>query len=218
MTLALIFAAVDRPDDVGDHHANGLVAQRALDEAVIMAERYRQWVERLRSTHSLEANTAFNSIVDEYNDRLIRFAYGFVKSADPAHDLVQDVFLRVWERRATIRSEESLRGYLFTSVRRAALNFLKHQTVELRYASNALHEVSSSSTLTIDDQLELDAIAHAVRTALGKLSERRRTALHLRYEEQLPFTVIAEVMGLSEDATQHLVRRALKELREQLGV
>jgi len=222
VTFALFLAAVGPPDDIGHSVQSGArgagrATARQTHEADVTAERDRRRVEGLRSALPIEAHTAFDQVVDEYNDRLIRFAYGLLKSSDVAHDIVQDVFLRVWERRTTLRPEESFRGYLFTSVRRAALNFLKHRAVESRYASAVIHEAASPET-AIEDDSEVDDIAEAVRAALASLSERRRTALHLRYEEQLPFTVIAKVMGLSDDAAQHLVRRALKELRESLGV
>jgi RNA polymerase sigma-70 factor (ECF subfamily) len=134
--------------------------------------------------------------------------------------LAQDVFIQVWKRRDTLVPEASLRGYLFTSVRRAGLNVLKRRATETRYASAVIHDISPqvSSPVPVEDQLDADAIARAVSTALARLPERRRTALHLRYEEQLPFAVVAEVMGLSEKAVQHLVKRAVEEVRGYLGL
>jgi RNA polymerase sigma-70 factor, ECF subfamily len=220
VTLAFILAAPDLPDDVGapERYARSPAARRAREDAVIVAARDRALAEHICSADTFAADHAFSQLMQAYADRLIRFAYGFVKSRDAAEDLVQDVFVRVWERRATIRPDESLRAYLFTSVRRAALDLLKRRMVEARYATGSMHDLPAWNRPTIEERLDAQAIARAVSGALARLPERRRTALHLRYEEQLPFAVVAEVMGLSEKSVKHLVTRAVEELRGYLGL
>lgn len=220
VTLALILAAANPPDDVNapSRYAEISAAQRAREEAGILTARDRAWVAQLRSSNAVEARHAFTSIVHAYTPSLTRFAYGLVKSVDVAEDMVQDIFIQVWTRRDTLVPESSLRGYLFTSVRRAGLNVLKRRAVEMRYATAVVHDISPQASVVVEDQLDADAIARAVSAALERLPERRRTALHLRYEEQLPFAVIAEVMGLSEKAVHHLVKRAVEELRGSLGL
>jgi RNA polymerase sigma-70 factor (ECF subfamily) len=217
MTLALILAAYDPSDNVGasDVHAEG---EGGRDDVGRAAARDRRWAEVLCAVDVVDAQHALTMIMHEYADRLVRFAYGFVRSMDGAEDIVQDVFVRVWDRRETIRPEESLRAYLFTAVRRAALDVLKRRAVEARYAARVEQEEPASSVLLLHDQMDADVVAERVRMAMERLPERRRTALRLRYEEQLPFAVVAMVMGVSEKAAKHLVARGVSELRGHLGL
>jgi RNA polymerase sigma-70 factor (ECF subfamily) len=180
--------------------------------------RDQAWAEILRSTNETEAQRALESIMHEYVNRLVRFAYGVVESADAAKDIVQDVFFRVWERRDTIEPTESLRAYLFTAVRRAALDVLRRRAVEARYVDRVMKGEMQPETMTMDEQLDADADIQDVRAAIARLSERRQTVLRLRYEEQLPFAVVAEIMGLSEKAVEHLAARAIKDIRRYLNL
>jgi RNA polymerase sigma-70 factor (ECF subfamily) len=220
MTLAFILAAVDPPDDVGAPHryADSPEARRARDEALSVAERDGVWVTGMQSGGGAESHQAFTAVMHAYGDRLVRFAYGFVRSADAAEDIVQNVFIRIWDGRNTLRPSESLRAYLFMAVRRSALNVLKRRTVEARYVSQTIHESPGWQTPAVDEQTDADDTVHEIRGAMARLTERRRTALRLRYEERLPFVVVAQIMGVSEKSAKHLVTRAVDEVRGYLGL
>jgi RNA polymerase sigma factor (sigma-70 family) len=220
VTLVLILAAATPPEDVGapDRYANSPAARRARDDAEYVEARDGEWAARLRSTDTVDAHRALTDLMHAYADRLIRFAYGFVGSADAAEDIVQNVFIGVWDRRGTIHPDESLRAYLFTSVRRTALNVLKRRTIETRFVSQSMHDTPRWQTLAADDRMEANDSVYEIHAAMARLTERRSTALRLRYEEQLPFAVVAQVMGLSEKSVKHLVTRAVEEVRGYLGL
>jgi len=187
-------------------------ARRAADDAA----RDHAFAVALSGDDEMVAHAALGALVSAYFERLARFAYGLVGSADVAEDVVQDVLVRVWDARRTIRPDQALRAYLFTAVRRRALDVLKHRGVEERHALAAVPR--EPAMITVDADLDADALAAAVRVAIARLPERRQTALRLRYEESLPFALVAEVMGTSEKAAKDLVARAVKDVRRHLGV
>lgn len=73
-------------------------------------------------------------IYNEYHDSLLAFAKSYVMREDIAQDLVQEAFIRLWEKDHDFFSEVALRSYLFASVKNLSLDYLKHLDVETRYA------------------------------------------------------------------------------------
>jgi RNA polymerase sigma-70 factor (ECF subfamily) len=217
MLAALLFAS-RADDDTSASRANEY--RREADPARVehdrhIAQRDQSWAESLTSTDEYIASAALSALIEAYFDRLVRFAYGFVESGDAAEDLVQETFVRIWETRRTLRLTSSLRSYLFTAVRHRALNVLKHTAVEGRHAT----DVQSSAepvVLRVDDELDAASVEQAVQAAIAHLPERRRTVLRLRYEEELPFHAVAEIMGISEKAAKDLTARTIRELRARL--
>ena len=217
MTIAYLLSAHFLDDTRDGVHTPPASADRAVArQAEAEADRDRALTEALSGSDETRARAALDAVVTAYFDRLARFVYGLVMSVDIAEDVVQDVLVRVWDARHAVRPEQSLRAYLFTAVRRRALDVLKHHTVEVRHASTL--GLDTTVTLAVDDQLDSEAVAHTVRLAITQLSERRQTALRLRYEEGLPFALVAEVMGISEKAAKDLTARAVREIRASLGV
>jgi RNA polymerase sigma-70 factor (ECF subfamily) len=214
VTLAYLLSPEFLDDDGAAQSEGGRAAVRRAGAA---AARDSTLADDLRGGNDEIARAALDALINDYSDRLVRFAYGLVRSADTAEDVVQDVFVRVWNGRHALRPDQSLRAYLFTGVRRRALDVLKHASVEARHAK-AVEASHDPILLMVDDQLDADTVAAAVRVAIGRLSERRQTALRLRYEETLPFALVAEVMGISEKAAKDLVSRAVHEVRGYLGV
>jgi len=205
------------PDFLDDHTPRTSTVGRAMAiRALAESADDQGHVRALRSDDIREAQRALGVLIDTYTDRLTRFAYSLVGSVDVAEDVVQDVFVRVWNARARLRPDLSWRGYIFTAVRRRALDVLKHRVVETR---NAVKLASAEPmTMTVEDDLDADQMARIVRDAIATLPERRRTVLRLRYEDGLPYADIADVMGVSEKAAKDLAARAIRELRTRLGV
>jgi RNA polymerase sigma-70 factor (ECF subfamily) len=175
------------------------------------AKRDQIWVASLAGSDLVAADHAMSAVVSAYFDRLIRFAYGFVGSGDVAEDIVQETLLRVWETRTTLRADRSFRAYLFTAVRHRALNLLKHAAVEERHAAHTTEP--EPIVLGVDDELDAARIEQAIRAVIATLPERRRTVIRLRYEEELPFQTVAEIMGISEKAAKDLTARTVREIR-----
>src|SRR5262249_41899165 len=75
---------------------------------------------------------AFRRLFDEHFDRLYRFVYRYIQSAE-AEDLVQEVFLRLWRVRGTLETATDLRGFLYVLARQRALDWLRHRNIEDRH-------------------------------------------------------------------------------------
>lgn len=170
---------------------------------------------------------AFRRLMLAYYNPVLRFAYTLMRSVPAAEDLTQDVFERIWDTRTQLDPTRSIKAYLFTTTRNRALNALKHQAAVQRVEARAAWEAAEGrpepiATTPEDDffdrvtaAAEAGAVTALVQ-AIAELPERRRTVLALRFEQQLTFRGIGEVLGISEKAAQQLVIRTLAELRQKL--
>jgi len=162
--------------------------------------------------------SAFEAVFREHAAALADFALRYVRSRETAADVVQDVFLNVWQHRASWRTPGSIKSYLFASVRNRALDVLKHGTVAERWAEQVAYaELPETAPASVEEVLDANDLNTALERALALLPERRRRVFLFRFKAGLSYAEIAEVMGTTTKTVENQVSRALKSLREQLG-
>ena len=132
-----------------------------------------------------------------------------------AKDVVQEVFVRIWEHPDTFAPTRSLKQYLYTAVRNRALDERKYESVRTRHqeATRAAAEADPSvgGMPSQEDTILNEATFQA---ALGKLSSRRQEVVRLRIKEQLTHAEIGQILGISTVAASQLILRALADLRK----
>lgn len=147
---------------------------------------------------------------------LYRFARRLLRSAVMAEDVLQDVFLYVWERHEIIDEATPTSAYLYRAVHNAAVNRLRHQRIEHRFAEReARVAVTSAAPPEAVDQ---EALARAVYEAIEALPERCRLIFTLSRQEDLTYQEIAETLGLSVKTVEAQMSRAFRLLRESLEI
>jgi RNA polymerase sigma-70 factor (ECF subfamily) len=174
--------------------------------------RDQEWVALVRAGDS----KAFEVLFHTFHAPLCSFAYRYVEAADVAEEIVQEIFLFVWERRETWDVRTSIRSYLFTAVRNAAVSFLRHERVIRRRQSEAL-ELFQVSSPSADLEVAEGEIIAAVQRAVGRLPERCRLVFTLQREQGLTYREIAEALGISPKTVEIHMGRALKTLRKSLA-
>jgi RNA polymerase sigma-70 factor (ECF subfamily) len=164
---------------------------------------------------------AFEELFRIHYAGLCRFAHRYLSDASLAEDLVQDLFADLWAEHARLEIRGSVRAYLFAAVRNRALNLRKHHLVERDWERNeALPDVRElhRAPPAADDALDVaerDARLHA---AIEALPERCRLVMQLRWQEQLSYAEIAEVMHISIKGVENQLSRGLQALRHRLGI
>ena len=76
---------------------------------------------------------AFDALFQHYSALVYRFAYGYLKSRTDAEEIVQECFLKIWEKRHQLRVDMPLKAYLFTTAHHAILNHLRRQQQQQRF-------------------------------------------------------------------------------------
>jgi RNA polymerase sigma-70 factor, ECF subfamily len=156
-------------------------------------------------------------------DRYGRLAYSLilrvVRDAGIAEDLVQETFLRVWNRVNGFDAEKgSIGPWLLAVARNRAIDYLRSSSGRERNA----YEFEESDHPALYTDMERDLLisdnARRVKEAMRKLPANHRQALELAYFEGLSQTEMAERMGQPLGTVKTWVRAALKHLRDDLGV
>lgn len=83
---------------------------------------------------------AFRELYDRYVVSLRYFASKYISDSDAVEDIIQEVFVKLWEERVCFAAEQALKVFLYKSVRNSCLNILRHQDVRRKYAESILHE------------------------------------------------------------------------------
>jgi RNA polymerase sigma-70 factor (ECF subfamily) len=164
---------------------------------------------------------AFESLFLAYYARLCDFVQSYMRSPDSAEELVQTVFLRIWQHRATWEPTTGVRAYLFAACRNQALGALKHERVVARVVRRATHEETAlgiaAPRMGPDEELQASELTAVLREAVNKLPERRRIVVVLRWQQQMSYAEIAGVLGISVKTVEVQMGRALAFFRRQLA-
>jgi RNA polymerase sigma-70 factor (ECF subfamily) len=156
---------------------------------------------------------AFKEIFEEFYTPLCSFAHKYLDDTDTSADVVQEVFLTVWNNRGDFTGESSLRSFLFTSVRNGCLNIIRHQKVKDRNKSE-LAEYQQQSDF---DEQEIEAFVYAeVHKAIQDLSPQAREIV-INSMNGLSNLEVVEELNISINTVKTLKKRAYKTLRERLG-
>jgi RNA polymerase sigma-70 factor (ECF subfamily) len=161
----------------------------------------------------------FASIFLEHYASLCEFVDSYVRAPDVAEEIVQGVFLRLWESRDSWEPQRGARAYLFAACRNQALDFLRHERIVARTAELAtdLNVGQPSAPPLADADLEASELGDRLRAVVARLPERRRLVVVLRWQHQLTNSEIARVMGISVKGVEMQFSRALADLRRDLS-
>lgn len=172
---------------------------------------------------ALSVKENFDSIYINNFSRLFLFAKEYVLFDEEAENIVQDIFLMLWEKREALRVDVSLTAYLFTLVKNKCIDFLRHQMVEQMYSENVKHEYNEELNVKL---FALESFDHnfsseedietLLRNAIGKLPERCRLIFIKSRIEGKKYKEIAEELNLSVNTVEGQISIALKKLREEL--
>ena len=151
---------------------------------------------------------AFEMIIRTHSRALFAIAYGVLQNREEAEDVVQDSLVKAWKTRWRVRDAEKFLAWLATITRHRAHDiFRKRRAVSLSNETIEATESHPSDTTAIDQQLH---------SALAALPEVHRTALTLRYFEEMDYRAIENTLGLTNGALRGILGRALASMRKQL--
>lgn len=151
---------------------------------------------------------AFEMIIRTHSRALFAIAYGILQNREEAEDAVQDSLVKAWKSRWRVRDPEKLPAWLFMIARHRARDvFRKRRNIPLSKQTAEAIEQEASDTTALDRQLH---------SALAALPELHRSALTLRYFEEMDYQSIEKLLGLSNGALRGILGRALATMRKEL--
>ena len=178
---------------------------------------------KIQQINSLETQRCFSQIYSTYFTKMIRFSQAYVIAEEDAENIVQDIFLYLWEHPEVFKTIDNMDAFLFTLVKNRCLNFLKHslyvnekkssiQTVEELEMQMNLYSLQQfdESFLTISDVVNL------INEVIDKLPERCKEIFILSRMEGLKYKEIAERLNISVNTVENQMSIALRKLKIEL--
>lgn len=157
---------------------------------------------------------AFETIFRHYYPHLCLYASRVLKNTAAAEEIVQELFVLLWERREETEIETSVKNYLFKAVKNHCLNYIKHNQIKNEYSRKILAE---TNTFSPDDEIETQTeLFQKIEESISELPEKRQEIFRLSRQEGLKYREIAEKMNISVKTVETQMGMAIKTLREKL--
>jgi RNA polymerase sigma-70 factor (family 1) len=154
---------------------------------------------------------AFKEIYVRYWKPIFEAAYHRLANKEMAKELVQTIFLRIWEKRHTIQINH-LAAYLQTAIKNSIINYLESTLVHKKYLQHVINSSAGFCNGT-ESTINFHELSQAIEKAIGMLPEKTRHVFRLSRFDQLSIREIAASMNISEKAVEYHITQSLKTLR-----
>ena len=170
---------------------------------------------------------AFEQLVRQYDQSVLKLAYNLLRSAEDAQDIYQEAFLRVHRNLHQFRFDCSFHTWLYRIVTNLCLDLLRKRKVRKEEAAvvTTADGEKDRAALAADQRGDGDperalvsgALRGRIRNVLDGLTPRERMVFELRHYEGLRLRVIGEMLGTSEEAAKNCLFRVTQKMRVALG-
>jgi RNA polymerase sigma-70 factor (ECF subfamily) len=158
---------------------------------------------------------AFEMIFNQYKERLYYFAMGYLHSEQESEEIIQNVFISLWENRDILNEALPIRNYLYKVTVNHIYNHFRHQSVKQEYALRILTEETSEHH-DVEETIFVNDLEDMVDKLVGELPYRQQLIYELSRKEGLCHAEIARKLGLTVRSVENQIYRALKYIREKL--
>jgi RNA polymerase sigma-70 factor (ECF subfamily) len=157
---------------------------------------------------------AFEILFHKYYGHLCLFATKIINDDVAAEEIVQDFFVKLWEKKDHLFIETSVKNYVFRSVKNLCLNFIQHNKTKLLYAQIVISEVENQ--FTDDNNYPEPDLQVKIEESINSLPEKRREIFRLSRQEGLKYHEIANKLNISIKTVETQMSLAMKTLRDKL--
>lgn len=172
-----------------------------------------RWVVELKN----DSQTAFAELFNRYKKKLYYFALSYLNDNAEAEEVVQSVFVRLWENRSSLNETMSIKNFIYKSTINACYNFLKKKAVRSRYFENELIAFSEAENRSYDEIFYKD-LKRQIDNIISSLPPQQQQIFQLSRFEGLSHNDIAAKLNLSIRTVENQIYRALKVIKDNLKV
>ena len=158
---------------------------------------------------------AFDQVYMKYAGKLYSFSLKYLKSKEEAEELVQSVFLKVWENQRNLKSEHSFKSYLFTIAYNEICNLFRQRDYRRKFMESSLLSNNESSG-EAEAQIDAQFVQEQLDRIIAKLPEKQRVIFKKSRQEGKSSREIAAELGLSSGTVDNYLSDSLKFIRKQL--
>ncbi len=158
----------------------------------------------------------FEAVFRQHYAPLCQYGRSIVSDSDEAEEMVQAVFLTMWERRDSLLITVSLKAYLYRAVHNRCLNRLRQIAVQAGHREQAAGELYADQAGPAQAMLT-DELAERLRAAIARLPGQCRRIFEMSRFDELRYAEIAGQLGLSVKTVENQIGKALRLLRSELS-
>ena len=157
---------------------------------------------------------AFNALYKYYSNRLYRFALGYLKSEAEAEELVQEVFMKIWEKRSELKEDLSFKSFLFTISFNIIKKHFRTRTYMAEYLKTGISEISDIHT---SQKISHDSLHQYISRLVELLPQRRKEIFIMSRFEGKSIKEIAGELKISHKTVENQLTDALRFIRNNLS-
>ncbi len=158
----------------------------------------------------------FSEIYDRYWALLYHHAYKLLRDEALAQDIVQEVFVTLWDKKDDLDLRSSVNAYLYAAVRNKVLNVIQKEKHQKRYLASIVHFVKSSEAIT-DHVLREKMLQEKIEKEVAHLPAKMRHVFEMSRIHHLSYKEIAQELQLSDKTVKKQVSNAIRILRFKLS-
>ncbi len=170
----------------------------------------------------LDSEKAFREIMDCWYSRLFNFANGYLTNEENSKEVLQDVFLKLWDNRRKLAENTNLNAYLFTLTRNRCIDIIRRERLMLQFQTDKqeeyrrLTENQDALSDPILDDLFVMEIQTEINRVVSALPEQCRNVFVLSRSNGMKNKEIGQTLDLSEKTVESHLTKALKTIRQAL--
>ena len=157
---------------------------------------------------------AFTTLYKQYWKQVYDFSRLYLTSVSAAEEVVQEVFIKVWESREFLREDDNFKGLLFIITRNMIFNQHRKKLNEDFYRVTVLAAMEQS--YDIEDEIETNNLREYIDLLIEELPPRRREIFNLSRKENKSYKEIALLLNISEKTVENQIHEALKFLKKNI--
>ena len=159
---------------------------------------------------------AFDAIYNKYCYKLHEFVLRYLKQEEDAEEIVQEVFIKIWESRSKIDAYLSFESFLFTIAYNTSISLLRKRVsaTKSREYLKSLQQIDNDENVI--DELQFKELNHKVQSLLKQLTPRQKEVYLLSREEGLTHQEIAQKLSISENTVKNHLVTTLKYLKSHI--
>jgi len=158
---------------------------------------------------------AFDIIYHKYSKKLYNFAYGLLKDIDAAGEIVQEVFVNLWEKREQVDTTFNFENYIFTITFNSIRKFFRKRSMENK-VKNFLLKNSPEVIENTDGSIIYNELLELANETIEKLPPKRKIVYKLSRHEGIKIKEIASRLNISTRTAENHLAKALKFLKEEM--
>jgi RNA polymerase sigma-70 factor (family 1) len=160
---------------------------------------------------------AFEALYNHISKRLFQFVYGKVRSKEVTEEILQEIFVSLWNNRKTLEVNISIEAYLYGAAKNKIMSFIRSELVRKKYAAEFTRFAKERYDNSVEEQINANDLQMILQLKMAELPGQCRAAFRMSRMEHKPILQIAEKMNISTRTVENYITQALRHLRTNLG-